>query len=419
MSFKQVILESRSIEIIHGSVAFIENATIDSKILRGVFTILNAVYPQKIFDFLDTSNKKQHSLISKNIFSPVVIFPIIFALFISISSFRISNLTLLTVGIGLLLFYFGFRSANFTFSEIKLNDRTKEVSVFLLALGLIFLIIDLYFAGAIPLFSPSARTRLIVVYTMLAELIPPGAILLIAYFGERYRRGKLSLKTARIYSFSIFVAALILISTLGFRTQIIVTLLGGFIAMQLTGLVGFVEVILSLALAGFGVVFLGYLRAASQGSPIGFFEVIGARIGLTLSVFDHLVKRFMPFGANKGYTLLASFSSLIPGLPGPKFGPRTIVARLFGISGISVTSTLLGTIVLDLGIVGVVLFMFLLGHVLGTAYRAAKTGSAMAVGIYAVLLAYTIVGIETGLVDFNVLSMFIVGYLILRSSAAR
>ncbi|MEE9611925.1 MAG: hypothetical protein V3W19_11770, partial [Desulfatiglandales bacterium] len=150
MSFKQVILESRSIEIIHGSVAFIENATIDSKILRGVFTILNAVYPQKIFDFLDISNKKQHSLISKNIFSPVVIFPIIFALFISISSFRISNLTLLTVGIGLLLFYFGFRSANFTFSEIKLNDRTKEVSVFLLALGLIFLIIDLYFAGAIP-----------------------------------------------------------------------------------------------------------------------------------------------------------------------------------------------------------------------------------------------------------------------------
>jgi uncharacterized membrane protein len=93
------------------------------------------------------------------------------------------------------------------------------------------------------------------------------------------------------------------------------------------------------------------------------------------------------------------------------------VARLFGITGISVTSTMLGTIVLDLGIIGVVLFMFLLGHVLGTAYGASKTGSAMAMGVYSVLLAYSLVGIETGLVDFNVLMMFLFGYILLRTSA--
>jgi oligosaccharide repeat unit polymerase len=323
----------------------------------------------------------------------------------------------MSIAAGLFFFFFGFKFSNYRFNRIKLNDRTKNVGIFFFTVGLIFLLADLFSAGAIPLFNPAARSRLVVIYTMLAQLLPPGGILLIAYFGEVHRKGKLDLKTARICSFLIFFTNLILISTLGFRTQINITLLGSVIAMYLTGLVGFVEVVLSLALASFGIISLGYFRAVIQGSPLGFFEVISSRIGLTLSVYDYLVKRFMPFGANKGYTLLASFSSFIPGIPGPRFGPRTIVARLFGISGISITSTLLGTIVLDFGIAGVILFMSSLGHVLGTAYRAAKAGFSMGVGIYSVLLAYSLVGIETGLVDFNVLMMFLFGYLILRTSS--
>jgi oligosaccharide repeat unit polymerase len=283
--------------------------------------------------------------------------------------------------------------------------------------GLAFLLLDLYSVGGIPLFNPVARGRLIVIYTMLAELIPPGGILLIAYIGEEYKKGRLDLKQARIISLSIFLTSLVLISTLGFRTQIIVTILGSFIAMYFTGIVGFVEVISSFVVAGLGIVLLGYYRAVIQGSPIGILDVIRARIGLTLSVYDFLVKRFMPYGANKGYTLLASFSSFIPGFPGPRLGPRTIVARLFGITGISVTSTLLGTIVLDLGFIGIVLFMLILGHVLGASYRAAKTGCALGIGIYSLLLAYSLVGIETGLVDFNVIMMFFAGYLVLRGSS--
>jgi oligosaccharide repeat unit polymerase len=417
MSFKDVILESRSNDILQDTMGFLENSIIDSKIIRTIYSILDTLYPKKVYDLVDAANRGQQSYLSKNIFSPLVIFPIVYLLFISVSDYRLSNLALLSVGAGLLFFYLGVRFSSFTFKEIELNEKTKSAAIFLFTVGLIFLLADLISAGAIPLFNPSARSRLVVLYTMLAQFIPPGGILLIAFFGEEYKKGKLELKKARILALSVFFVSLALISTLGFRTQIIVTLLGSFIAMYLTGLVGFVEVILSLILAGLGIVSLGYYRAVIQGSPIGFFEVIGARIGLTLSVYDYLVKRFMPFGANKGYTLLATFSSLIPGIPGSRLGPRTIVARLFGITGISVTSTLLGTIVLDLGIVGVVLFMFILGHVLGTGYRAAKTGFAMGVGIYSIFLAYSLVGIETGLVDFNVLMMFFFGYLLLRSSA--
>ncbi len=419
MSILKAFSESKIAGLVNGVYSFLESATFDSGILRRVSSGLKLVYPAAVFDFVDRKNSGQKSLIAKNIFSPVVIIPLVYALFISMSTYRISNLALLTIGAGLIFFYIGYRLSNFSFQRIRMDLSTRRLGVFFFYTGLFFLTIDLLSAGEIPLFNPSARLRLVVHYTMLAQLIPPGGIFIIAWFGGQYKKGLLDIRSARVNAFLTLFVTLLLISSLGFRTQIIVAFLGGFIAMYLTGLVGFVEVLFGLGFAGLGIAGLGYYRAVVQGSPIAFSEVLGARIGLTLSVFDYLVQRFMPFGANKGYTLLATFSSLIPGIPGPRLGPRTIVARLFGIIGISITSTLLGTIVLDLGIVGVALFMLLLGHVLGTGYRAAKTGAPLAIGIYAVLLAYTIVGIETGLVDFNVVVMFLAGYMLLRTSASK
>src|SRR3990172_3989739 len=417
MSFKGALLESRTNQLLQWSISFLEGSISDSRLIKSVYQVLIVLYPQRLYEALDRLNGRQQSYLSKNIFSPILIFHLVYALFISLSDYRISNLALATVGSGLFFFFAAFKLSNFTFREIKLNEDTKRVGIFFFAIGLLFLLFDLFTVQSIPLFNPSARSRLVVLYTMIAQLIPPGGVFLIAFLGEKHRKGELDRKKARVYAFSVFFASLILISTLGFRTQIIVTLLGSFIAMYLTGLVGFVEVLITFALAAFGIVFLGYVRAVIQGSPIGFFDDMRARVGLTMSVYDFLVRRFMPFGANKGYTFLASFSSFIPGLPGPRLGPRTIVARLFEITGVSVTSTLLGTVVLDLGIIGVVMFMFALGHILGAAYRAAKTGFAMGVGIYSVLLAYSLVGIETGLVDFNVLMMFFFGYVLLRRSA--
>ncbi|MFV2040369.1 MAG: oligosaccharide repeat unit polymerase [Candidatus Hydrothermarchaeales archaeon] len=419
MSILKAFSESKIAGLVNWVYSFLESATFDSGILRRVSSGLKLVYPAAVFDFVDRKNSGQKSMFAKNIFSPVVIIPLVYALFISMSTYRISNLALLTIGAGLIFFYIGYRLSNFSFQRIRMDLSTRRLGVFFFYTGLFFLTIDLLSAGEIPLFNPSARLRLVVHYTMLAQLIPPGGIFIIAWFGGQYKKGLLDIRSARVNAFLTLFVTLLLISSLGFRTQIIVAFLGGFIAMYLTGLVGFVEVLFGLGFAGLGIAGLGYYRAVVQGSPIAFSEVLGARIGLTLSVFDYLVQRFMPFGANKGYTLLATFSSLIPGIPGPRLGPRTIVARLFGIIGISITSTLLGTIVLDLGIVGVALFMLLLGHVLGTGYRAAKTGAPLAIGIYAVLLAYTIVGIETGLVDFNVVVMFLAGYLLLRTSVSK
>ncbi|MDI6655389.1 MAG: hypothetical protein QME59_05825, partial [Candidatus Hydrothermarchaeota archaeon] len=183
-------------------------------------------------------------------------------------------------------------------------------------------------------------------------------------------------------------------------------------------ILGITEILASFFAALFSISFLGYYRALSQGAMVGFFEVIGKRIGLTLGVYDYLINRFWVFGANHGTVFLATFSSLFSFVPGPRLGPRTMVASIFGVREVSITSTLLGTVVLDFGIPGVIAFTLVLGFVVGAAYHAMKqTRSYLATMIFSFLLAYVLVGIETGLVDFNVAMFFITSFLILLASA--
>ncbi|MEE9564587.1 MAG: hypothetical protein V3V63_02645, partial [Candidatus Hydrothermarchaeaceae archaeon] len=101
-------------------------------------------------------------------------------------------------------------------------------------------------------------------------------------------------------------------------------------------------------------------------------------------------------------------------IPGPRLGPRTIVARMYGVQDISMTSTLFGTVVLDFGIPGIAVFAVCLGFVVGLAYNAMKnTRGALPTGIFSLLIAYTLVGIETGLVDLIVFVLFFTSFLIL------
>lgn len=373
-------------------------------------------YPAKLWSVFDKINLKFSS--SFDIFNPLFIFPMIFLGFLAVSSYRVSNLALASVVIGLAAFAVGaVYSRRFSFGRVSLEENLEKITFFLIFIGVSSLVIDVMQTGSIPLLDPGARRRLNVFYTMLASLTVPGGIFLIALIGRRLQRGELSLREARMYALATAIIITALMSLLGYRTQIIVALLGSAVAMYYSRILGRSEILLSFLLAFAAISALGYYRALAQGSSVEFLEVIGKRVGLTLSIYDSLVERFWVFGANKGSVFLAGFSSFLPFVPGPRLGPRTIVAQIYGVRDVSITSTLYGTVVLDFGIPGIVVFSFVLGVILGTAYKAVKqTSTAVSIGILSLLLAYALVGIETGLVDFNVLMFFLVGFLILLRS---
>ncbi|MFQ6135704.1 MAG: oligosaccharide repeat unit polymerase [Candidatus Hydrothermarchaeales archaeon] len=419
-SLKPIIEDSKAFEIVLSTLEFIENSYRHSKFKSLLNRILELSYIESFWNAFDSTNEKfKDGLMGKvEVFNPIFLFPLVYLAFLSISTYRISNLGLLSITIGLIFFVLGVVSSKrIEFGKIYLDEHSDKIAILFLALGTFYLVLDILRAGTIPILNPEARRGLSVLYTYIASLIVPGGILLISLIGVKLRRGEMSLREARMSAIAVTLGTTFLITLLGYRTQLVVSLLGCILAMYFMKLIGIAEIgVSSLAIVA-AVSFVGYYRAITQGATLGVWEIIGGRIGLTLSVYDHLIDRFWVFGANRGSTLLATFSSFLPFIPGPWIGPRTIVARVFGVTHISMTSTLLGTIVLDFGIPGIIVFMFVLGFVVGMSYYAMRlTRSALCTAMYSLLIAYTLVGIETGLVDFNVAIFFIGSFLILYNS---
>ena len=369
-------------------------------------------YPKRIWRIFDRFEQRF------DIFTPEFIFPVVFMGFVAISPYRISRLALFSIVLGILFFILGVKlSRNFRFDKIYLEEYSKKLTALLIVVSVIALLIDLYAIGTIPLLNAIARRKLNVTLTTLAMFLTPGGILFVSIIGRQYYEGKLKKSEARVYSLIVLFLTTFLITLLGYRTQTIVSLLGCTMAMFYFGLLGIGEILFSFLMVFLAVSGFGYYRAVSQGSGIGFFEVVGRRVALTLNVYDIIINKFA--GTSGGAIFLATFSSFLRFIPGPRLGPRVIVARtlLPDIEGVSITSTLYGTVALGYGILGIAIFSLLLGHVLAIAHEAMKQSkSSLATGIFSLLMAYTLVGIETGLVDFIVFVLFITSYLILRKS---
>ena len=94
------------------------------------------------------------------------------------------------------------------------------------------------------------------------------------------------------------------------------------------------------------------------------------------------------------------------------------MAVLVGEKSISVTSSIFGPLSIDFGLIGVIISMAFLGF-LSSLYNSADKengeGKIIPVGLYSMVLSYTLIGIETGIVDLEVILLFIISlaYLLL------
>jgi oligosaccharide repeat unit polymerase len=91
-----------------------------------------------------------------------------------------------------------------------------------------------------------------------------------------------------------------------------------------------------------------------------------------------------------------------------------MVAEFVGMRG-SATSTILGPVAVDFGLVGIALFMIFLGYLLARLYQLNTRGGIHTM-LYSSCLTYALIGIETGLVDIEVLSLFVFSFLFIQLS---
>ena len=127
------------------------------------------------------------------------------------------------------------------------------------------------------------------------------------------------------------------------------------------------------------------------------------RSDFTLHVLNLLDFLGGNFGLTHGHMLTSS-------IPGSDLGPRMMVGKLIAWrTEVTVTPTLIGQMVVDFGKLGVFAEMLLLGFTLGIGFKIMQiTKNYFYIGIYSLILTYSILGIETGILDIQVLLYFII-----------
>ena len=359
-----------------------------------VNSYFKGLYPNE--KFLSFFNKSK--ILNGEIFSPLIVL-VTLTLFLLLATDPVSG----DLQIVFIIAYISFFIGSVIFPRFVLNNQNNEnrqiplfntkdvysIGFCLTLVGIIFLFISIASVGGLPILKSSLRYSLKPIFTMPVFLVIPGIGLI-----------------ARFRFLVLTAIGIITVLTLQYRTPIIAILLMMIIIGYYGKILSVWEVILGALIGVCAIIGIGYLRSLNElaiSSNTNPFSTLESRANFTMHVLNLLNQIAGNFGILHGKMLASS-------MPGSNLGPRMLVGKLIAWrTEVTVTPTLLGQMLVDFGKVGVAAEMCLLGFILGTGYKIIKiTQDAFYIGIYSLLLTYSIVGVETGILDIQVLFYFFI-----------
>ncbi len=385
-------------------IQFIEDQWVNSYFKR--------FYPSE--NFLGFLNK--NIILKNHIFNPLIVI-FLFAVFLLLSLNKPSISLTVTLAIGFVGFFIG----SIILPKYFLKNGAKNIVHFerkniysfgfcLILISVVFFFISIASVGGIPLLKPSIRYLLKPALTMPVFLIIPGTCLMASAFLKDFQDSKITRSQARFRFLFLLAIDCAFLLLLGYRTP----LLASFLIIIIIGFYGNIvslwEVIVG-ALIGIGAIIgIGYFRSlgemtiTSSTSPI---YTLQSRADFTLHVLNLLDFIGGNFGLTHGHILASS-------IPGSDLGPRMMVGKLIAWrTEVTVTPSLIGQMVVDFGKFGVFVEMLLLGSILGIGFKLVQiTKNYFYIGLYSLILTYSILGVETGILDIQVLIYFIIAIFI-------
>lgn len=264
-------------------------------------------------------------------------------------------------------------------------SQMELLLLFIVILGIVLQIINLISLGGIPLFSSYLKTKAATKIWLISYIIYlPGINLLLAKFNRKSH-------------YLLLILGLFLFVLTGYRTTPIAILLSTFITLYYTRnfetkhqLIFILVIIILFILIGF----IAIKSISTQHWRIGPLELVSYRAGFTLNIFDKVTRREFLTHGNLFYSTLSGFFNSVD--------PRVLVGQAVLNENHSITSTIFGPATLDFGIMGMGIQMFLLGLILKFLYIIQKYKKDIFTAFYAVILAQTLIWIETGPTDLVV-----------------
>lgn len=380
--------------------------------MQWVNSYFKKFYPNENFlSFLNRNN-----ILKNHIFNPLIVL-FLFALFLLLSINSPSTSLAITLMIGFLAFFIGSailprHVLNSNLENIIKFDRRDIYSIgfCLVLVSIAFFFVSIATVGGIPLLRPSIRYLLKPAFTMPVFLIIPGTCLIASAYLKDYQDNAITRSQARFRFLVLLAMNCAFLLLLGYRTP----LLAAFLVLIIMGFYGNIvslwEVVIGALLGVGAIIGIGYYRSlgefsiTSSTSPL---YTLQSRADFTLHVLNLLDFLGGNFGITHGKLLAGA-------IPGSDLGPRMMVGKLIAWrTEVTVTPTLIGQMVADFGKVGVAFGMCLLGFILGIGFKLMRvTQNYFYIGIYSLILTYSILGIETGILDIQVLLYFAIAIFI-------
>ena len=384
-------------------IGFLENQWINSFFKR--------FYPNENFlGFL-----KKSYILKNHIFNPLIVL-IVFAAFLALSLTPVPTSLIQTLIIAFLFFFIGAAILpRFFLNNMKNVLVFKRRDIYSIGFCLILVSIGFFFisvasVGGIPILKPSLRYLLKPAFTMPVFLIIPGTCILASVYLKDLQDKIITRSQVRFRFLLLLIIDVVILLTLGYRTPLLAALLLLIIIAYYGNIIAVWEVVLGGLIGVGAIIGIGYFRSINEltvSNAIDPFYTLKSRADFTLHVLNLLDIIGGNFGATHGQLLASS-------IPGSELGPRMMVGKLIAWrTEVTITPTLIGQMVADFGKVGVAVEMCLLGFILGIGFKIMrKTQDYFYIGLYSLILTYSILSVETGILDIQVLFYFAVALFI-------
>lgn len=360
---------------------------------------------------------KKNKILNSQVFNPLIVL-IVFGIFLILSINAVSASLAITLAIAFIAFFIGsailpryFLNKDFKKPAIQFkSEDLYSIGFCLVLISILFFFVSVASVGGIPILKTSLRYQLKPLFTMPVFLIIPGVCILASVYLKKFQENKITRSQTRFRFLILIVISSVFLLALGYRTPLLAVLLIMIIMGYYGNILAVWEVVLGALIGVCAIIGIGYFRSVEEytiTSATNPFYTLESRADFTLNVLNLLDFIGGNFGVTHGNVLASS-------IPGSDLGPRMMIGKLIAWrTEVTVTPTLIGQMVIDFGKVGVAVEMCGLGFILGIGYKIMKKTNDFAyTGLYSLLLTYSILGVETGILDIQVLLYFAVAIFI-------
>lgn len=401
----QLFHESLLFTIIFSILNYFENAWVNS--------YLKGLYPGENFlGFI-----KKNKILNSEAFNPLIVL-VVFGAFLILSINAVSASLAITLAIAFIAFFIGsailpryFLNKEFKKHAIQFESKDLySIGFCLVLISILFFFASVASVGGIPILKTSLRYQLKPLFTMPVFLIIPGVCILASVYLKEFQENKITRPQARFRFLILIGISCVFLLALGYRTPLLAVLLIMIIIGYYGNILAVWEVVVGALIGVCAIIGIGYFRSVEEytvTSATNPFYTLESRADFTLNVLNLLDFIGGNFGVTHGKLLASS-------IPGSDLGPRMMIGKLIAWrTEVTVTPTLIGQMVIDFGKIGVAVEMCGLGFILGIGYKIMKKTNDFAyIGLYSLLLTYSILGVETGILDIQVLAYFAVAIFI-------